>query len=98
MPVVAPKSTEGAVASRDAQRAAAREELVRSELGTGGALTDCAAACRALVAMGYAVARLCTLLDVPSDELRCDDARERLASAHSRVQEACVVCPRSGAP
>jgi hypothetical protein len=80
------------VPSREAQRAAARSELERSEASLQASASDCAAACRALASMSRAVEHLCALVDSSDDQRRCDDAKRRMASAGERVRQTCGVC------
>jgi hypothetical protein len=77
---------------REVQRANAREEIDRSERSLQASLSDCTLACRALDSMDRAVTRLCALVDAPSDQRRCDDARQRLAVARRRVRDTCGAC------
>jgi hypothetical protein len=88
----APASAAAAPPSRDVQRAAAREEIDRSERSLQASLSDCTVACHALDSMDRAVTHLCALVDAPSDQRRCDDARQRLAVARRRVRETCGAC------
>jgi hypothetical protein len=77
---------------REVQRTNAREEIDRSERTLQASLSDCTLACRALDSMDRAVTRLCALVDAPSDQRRCDDARQRLAVARRRIRETCGAC------
>ena len=86
------ESAASAPPPREAQRAAAREEVDRSERSLQASLGDCTLACRALDSMDRAVTHLCALVDAPSDQRRCDDARQRLAVARRRVRDACGAC------
>jgi hypothetical protein len=86
------ETTAGPPPSRDAQRAAAREEVERSAKTLEASIGDCEDACRALASMDRAVTHLCALVDSPSDSRRCDDARQRLASARRRVRDTCGAC------
>jgi hypothetical protein len=43
--------------------------------------------------MERAVVRLCSLVELPDDRRRCDDAKKRLLDARDRVRVACGSCP-----
>jgi len=79
--------------SREAQRTAARDELIRAERSLDASASDCAGACRALSSMARAIAHLCALVDSPDDQRRCDGATQRLAAARERVRQSCGACP-----
>jgi hypothetical protein len=73
-------------------RRAARAELDRAQADLEAAGGACDAACRALASMERATAHLCSLATEPDDQRRCDDAKQRLTSAQSRVRSACGSC------
>jgi hypothetical protein len=87
-----PENGGAAPVPREAQRAAARDELARAEGTLQASPGDCATACRALESLERAVGRLCALVDSTDDQRRCDDARQRLATARERVRQTCGAC------
>ena len=50
----------------------------------------CTTACRALASMGRAADHLCGLAG--AEDPRCDNARQRLSAAQSRVRQSCPSC------
>lgn len=79
--------------NREESRTLARKEVEHAIHDLEAASGDCAAVCRALASMERAAAHLCSLADQDDDRRRCDDARQRLTAAQTRVRSACGVCP-----
>lgn len=79
---------------REAERRAAGADLDRAQRDLDAAAGACDSACRALASMERATAHLCFLAqgDEADDRRRCDDAKQRLTSAQSRVRSACGAC------
>jgi len=76
-----------AVAIRAAQR---EVESAQREVDAAG--SDCAAACRALGSLERAAVHLCGLAVDPPDVRRCEDARDSVDRARSRVRASCGGC------
>jgi hypothetical protein len=77
---------------RESQRRAASNELDQAARDLDLASSSCESACRALASMERATTHLCSLADQPDDQRRCDDARQRLLAARTRVRAACGTC------